>query len=103
MTALNRTLSLAEINTVSVLVGQDLDFDVTRVFDKTLDINVAALECCSSFSGCGFQRVAQLVFRFHHAHAATAAPGGSFHDYGKADLARELDGFCFRFQGPFAA
>ena len=41
MAALQRTLALAQIHGVAVLVGQHLHFDVARVDDRFLDINFA--------------------------------------------------------------
>src|SRR5712691_10298587 len=98
MPPLNRTLALAEINTLAVLIGEHLNLDVARMIDKALDVDVAVLECGCCFLRSRFQRLAHLTFRTHDAHAAPAAAGGSLDDHGETDLARNGERFSLRLQ-----
>jgi len=42
--ALDRAVARAEVDDVAVLVGEDLDFDVARLFDVLLDVDLRAAE-----------------------------------------------------------
>ena len=44
MPPLNRALAFAEVNTLAVLIGEHLNFDVAGMLDKSLDIDGAVFE-----------------------------------------------------------
>ena len=46
---LDRTIALAQMNSVSVLVRHDLELDVMRIDDQLLDVNVAVPESLFRF------------------------------------------------------
>src|SRR3954451_9956008 len=50
VTPLNRAFALAEMDVVTKLVSEDLDFDVTWFLDDLLDVHLGI-----SKSGCGFR------------------------------------------------
>src|SRR5688572_10283313 len=58
MAALNRTLALSEVNTVAVLVRQNLNFDVSGPFDVSFDVDAAVVECGGCFSRGGLESFA---------------------------------------------
>src|ERR1041385_6605710 len=103
MSTLNRTFALAQINAIAMLVGHHLNLDVTRMFDVSLDVDIAILERRRGFSRRGLQRVAQFVFGIDDAHAATATAARGFDDYRKSNLAGQLDPFFFGLNSGFAS
>ena len=50
MAALHGALALAEIDDVTVLVAEDLHFDVTRVDDGLLDVHLVVAEGALGFA-----------------------------------------------------
>src|SRR6185369_5007274 len=99
MPALNRTFTLSEVDTIAMLVGHYLNFNMTGTLDKTLNIDIAILERSCRFSGRRLQGWTQLGFRTHDPHAPATAAGGGFDDDRKANFAREFNRFVFRLQG----
>ena len=98
MTPLNRTLALAEINRVAVLVGQYLHLDVARIDDRLFDINFAVAKCPLRLALCAFQRGLQLGPGVHQPHALAAAAGCGFQHDRIADLVRDPRRFFRRLQ-----
>src|SRR6185369_13914159 len=85
MSPLYRALSFAEMNRIAVLVGHNLEFDVTSSFYKFLDIAVRNSERTRGFGlGC-LQRRKQFTAIVYHAHSASAAAGNRFDDDGISD------------------
>jgi hypothetical protein len=76
-----------------VLVGQDLDFHVARVFQELLHVDLRIAEGGTGFGLGHLHRVDQRRFGVHHAHAATAAAAGGLDDDRVADLAGDLHDF----------
>ena len=70
MPALERAFALSEMNDVSVSVGRDLHFDVSRGGDESLDVKVAVGEARQRFSVRG--RV--TLERFLSSDSATRIP-----------------------------
>ena len=48
MSALNGTISLAEVDDVTVVVGEDLDFDVPGFFDEFFEVDPGIAEGASA-------------------------------------------------------
>ena len=65
---------------VAVLVGEQLDFDVARPLDVTLEIDRVVAERGLRLAPSGLHRLVELSVRAHDAHAATASAGGRLHD-----------------------
>ena len=78
MPPLDGALALAEHLDISVLSAEHLELDVPRGFDELLDVDIAAGEGgAASVCACAEIGV-ELGCVAHHAHAASAAAGGSF-------------------------
>src|SRR5690242_18472337 len=96
MPPLHRTIALAEIDCVSMFVGEDLHFDVARVGNGLLEINLIIPECAQRFTAGGFESGAQFGFAGYEAHAFAASSGCRLEHHGISKLARELAGFLER-------
>ena len=90
MPALERALAFAEMNQISVLVAQHLDFDMPRILDELLDVDFSvaegALGFARSFAQCG----SKLGRRIDPAHAFATPARGGFEHHGKPDVLRDL-------------
>jgi hypothetical protein len=53
MAALDAALALAEMDELSVLVAENLEFDVTRVFEEFFRVNVGRAESLLGFAARG--------------------------------------------------
>src|SRR5580704_11476183 len=73
---------------VSVRVGEDLNFDVTRAANIALEKNSIVAERRSGFGPRFLQARKEQLGALHDAHAAPAAAEGGFYDQGIADLVR---------------
>ena len=71
-----------QVHRIAVLVGHDLDFNVARVLEKFLHVNLGVAECSPCFGFGGLHRVQQGRFGMHHAHAAPATTTGGLDDDG---------------------
>ena len=91
---LDGTLALSQVNRVSMLVSQDLHFDVSRVNHRLLDIDFTISERALRFALRRLQRQFQLAGRMHQAHTLPTAARSSLEHYGEADL--RSDAFRFR-------
>src|SRR4051812_43407881 len=90
MPALDRTFAFTQMNTVTIFISHNLNFDVPRVFQIALYIDAAILESRSCFGGGGFQSLAQLIGGMNYAHPTTSAAGRRFHDNRESDFASQL-------------
>lgn len=55
------------------MVGEDLDFDVARALDASLEKNRGVAEGLECFDAGAFKGVRQLVRRLHQSNAVTAS------------------------------
>src|SRR5439155_24673903 len=76
MPPLDGALALAEMDNVSMFIGQDLHLNVPRVCDQFLDVNLAIAECSQRLAFRRFERRFYLFTRAHKAHALTASAFG---------------------------
>ncbi len=87
MAALHRTFPLAEMDDISVLVAENLDFNVPRLNDIFLDVHFATFERALGFT-C---RVAQGGFEVRipvdPAHTLATAACRCLYDYRESDFA----------------
>ena len=100
---LHGAIAFPKVDDVSVLVGDDLHFDVPRMFDELLDVEIAAAERRLGLRlGLGngrFER--QIICR--DAHSAPAAARRGFDQHGEADLLGNSDGFILVAHQAFTA
>ena len=86
MTALHRTIALAQVHDVAVIVGKHLELDVPRSLEKFLHVHFAVAECGKSLRPRHADRVQQRGVGMHDAHAAAAAAARSLDDHGVTDV-----------------
>ncbi len=96
MAALNRAFTLPQIHGIAELIGQQLDFDVARVFEEFLNEHAAVTEAGGGFGGSERHAFDELLLVARHAHALAPAPGGGFDHHRVANFLGEL--LCFRFR-----
>src|SRR5690606_18066710 len=88
VTTLHGAVAVAETDGVAFTVTDHLDLDVTWVVEKFLHVHHVAAEVAAGFALGHLDRLQQILFLVHHAHAATTATsGGLDHD-------RETDATC---------
>jgi hypothetical protein len=73
--SLDGTLSLAEMNTVTVFIRQHLNLNMSRVLNVTFDVNAAVLKSRCCFSGRGLKCLAEIAFRVNDSHATSTTAG----------------------------
>ena len=93
MPPLDGAFALAQNLDVAVLVGQNLEFDVARIFDQLLHVQVAAGKCRGRFGLRLRHQGPQLFLLADDAHAAPAAARRGFEHHRIADALRDFDGF----------
>ena len=93
MAALDGAFTLAEIEAVAVLVGEELDFDVAGPLDELFEIDFAGAEGARGFVAGGDEGGGQLCRALDGAHALAAAAGCCLEHDGIADLCGDLEGF----------
>src|SRR5690606_6949454 len=93
MAPLHGAVALAQPHRTLVLVGQDLDLDVTRVFEEFLHVHRRVAKGRPRLRACGLDGVQQGRFRVHHAHATSATAAGRLDDDRVANGARDADDF----------
>src|SRR5687768_9883115 len=97
MATLNGTFSLAEVDDAAMMVAEHLNLDVARVLEIFLDIHVGHTKRRLGLALRGLDRVAELLRRAHHAHAAATTTGRRFYDYREAAGEGELERGFFVF------
>ena len=100
---LDRALALAEVHHRAVLIAEHLHFDVARVLDVLLDVDVTVAERRFRLALRGLERLAHLAGVADDPHAAAAAAGDRLDDHREAQLAGDLEGLLFAVDRPVAA
>src|SRR5215472_9765435 len=88
MAPLNGALPLAKVDDRPVLIGDDLNLDVARLLDVSLDVKVAAAEACQRLRGGDGKCSRNGGWAAHDLHPSPAAPVRRLEDDRKTDLAR---------------
>ena len=101
MAALDGAVALEQVHDVAVLVAQQLDFDVLRVFDVFLDEHRVVAEGFTCLALGALVFVNQLAFLADDTHAASAAAGRRLQHDGVADLGCDLQRFLLGLDGFF--
>ena len=86
--ALNRTLAFDERTHVAVMVGEDLNLDVTGAQQATLEIERRVAECGGGFRAREPDGARESIGARHDAHPFAAASGNGFHEQGIPDSIR---------------
>src|SRR5258705_13248177 len=87
------------MNTTTVLVSQNLYFDVPRLLDVSFDVHTAILKSRRSFGRSRLQCLAQLLFRTNDPHSAAPATGRRLNDHRESNIPRHLEAFLLRSDG----
>src|SRR5262245_32990448 len=88
MPALNRALALEEMHDVPVMIGEDLELDVTWLVHEALDIQRAVAERRDRFAPCLRDRFGQLRRVANGFHADAAAALRRLDEYRETDAHR---------------
>src|SRR4051794_33712481 len=91
MAPLDRALALAEVNHRAVMVAENLEFDVPRVLDVFLDVDVSNTKRSLGFPlGC-LERLGELAGVADDAHSTAAAARDGLDDDGESEILRNLE------------
>ena len=74
------------MDAVTVMVGEHLEFDMPRVFEKFLHVHRVVLESRQRLGAGELNGIAQRRFGMHHPHPAPATTAGGLDDDGIANL-----------------
>ena len=85
MTSLDRAVPLAEVDAVPMRVEEELDFDVARALDETLQDQAVVTERGGRLAPSGRQRGREVVHRSNRAHALATAARRRLHEQRDAD------------------
>ena len=88
MSALNGAIAFAEPDALTVLVGQDLHFDVTRPLDGAFEVHGGVAERRASLARRLAERRFEVGWLGHHAQALAAAAGHGLERDREADRMR---------------
>jgi hypothetical protein len=86
--ALHRAVAFAEIDRITVLIGQDLDFDMTRLQQELLHIDRAIAERGQGLAPRHGHGIDELSLAWHDTHATPAATTSRLDDDRIADRTR---------------
>ncbi len=101
--ALHRTIALVEVQQVTVMIGEDLHFQVPRPRQIFFEENARVAESRARFALRFFKQRRESRGIAHHAHAAPAATHGGFDDDRIADLGGNFLRFGNGLDGIFGA
>ena len=97
MPALERAFALAEVDHVAVLVAEDLNLDVPRMFDEFFEEHAFVAEAGAGFVRGPLEAVAAFVVVAGDPHALAAAAGAGLEHHGIADVAGDLEAAIWAF------
>ncbi len=93
--SLDRALALSEVHDGAVMIAKHLHFDVPRIIEILLNIDIGHAERRFRLAPRGTDGMTEFPCVPNHAHAASSPAGHGFHDDGKADGVRELQRLFF--------
>src|ERR1051326_5391178 len=103
MPSLDTAFTFAKMNDFTVLIAENLKFNMSRAFEKSLCIDVRVDKGLLRFAACLLIGRKQLFLAPHDAHAAPAATCRGFQDERKADFAGFLAQLLFAFDDAIAS
>ena len=86
MPPLQRAFTFAQVNDVAVLVANDLNFDMPRLFDVFFDKHASIAERTAGLAGGALKAVAALFVVLRQPHSLAAASRAGLEHHGIADL-----------------
>ena len=103
MSALDGAIPFVEVECITFIVGENLNFDVTGFNDVFFEIDAWVAEGGIGLSLSGGKSGAQAHIVVDDAHTATAATCDGLYNDGIADVIGELEGFGFILHNTFGA
>ena len=97
VSSLQRTVTLAQMHDISVLIGQNLYFDMARVFDEFFHIHRTVTKSTQCFGRGGKKSIFHFIFTLYFTHTASAAAGCRFNDHRISHLIGKLSCLFNRF------
>ena len=94
MATLHAAFALTKVNRPSVLVGEDLDFNVLGTGQQSLDVHPSVAEGGDRLSTCSGGRLVEFRGVVNGPHAFSAAAAGGFE---QKRIAHALGGLAERF------
>src|SRR6185369_12421152 len=91
MATLQGAVALAQVHDVTVVVGEYLDLDVTRLLEELLHVDLGIAESRECLALRNHDGVQQRRIAVHDPHAAAAAAAGSLDDYRIAQRVRDAE------------
>lgn len=101
--ALHGAVAFPEVDRIAVLVSDDLDFDMSCVFEEFFDEDAAVAEGGECFLLCFGDIGAEGGFVAADAHASATTACGGFDDDGVPDFGGDLHGFVEVFDFAFGS
>ena len=98
VTALQRAVTVIQVNRVALAVGQHLDFNVARVAEELFQIDHRVAERSTGFGAGQLGRFDQVFFLVYHAHAATTAAASGLDDHRVAHFTGDAQCFFLVFR-----
>lgn len=86
MSSLNRAISFIQVSIVSMLISENLNFNVSRLLHELLDDHMVITETLHCFSLSSIQLHLEFSFVSHKLHSFASSSKGSFEQYGEANL-----------------
>ncbi len=90
--ALDRTFAFTQIERVAMAVGQNLNFDMARLFDEFFDEDTVVAKAVQALGFGGGEPLAHFLLGIGEAHPLAAATRRRLHHHGIADVIRDLHG-----------
>ncbi len=98
MTALQRAVTVAQVDGVTLAIGEHLNFHVAWVGQELLQVDHRVAKGRAGFGTGELGRGDQVLFLVHHAHAATTTATGGLDDHRVADFTGDRQGGLFVFR-----
>src|SRR5690606_4540045 len=92
--ALERAVTLAEVDGVAVAIAEHLNLNVARLGQVFLDVDAVVAERCFCLSPGSCQCDFELLRRAGHLHAAAAATGSGLDEDGEPHVLGNAKRFC---------
>ncbi len=92
MFSLYRTLPFTQVHYVSMLIPQDLEFNMSGLPDKALQKHIRIVKSLCSFIGGQGEHSFNVFLFLHHAHTAATSSGCSFQDHRITNLICNFSG-----------
>ena len=73
MSSLNGAVSVVEVYDVTILISDNLNLDVLRVFEVLLNKYIIDTECSLSFTLCSSILIYDIIFASYDSHTTAAA------------------------------